>query len=60
VFAIIHDDALNMAHLGSDWPHQSGVIIGDDGVLVVDATFLPSRAAATCTDPPAPPGRPPS
>jgi glyoxylase-like metal-dependent hydrolase (beta-lactamase superfamily II) len=48
VYAIIHDDALQTwPHLGTDWPHSNtGVIIGDDGVLVVDATFLPSRAAA--------------
>lgn len=48
VFAIIHADALQTwPHLGTDWPHSNtGVIIGDDGVLVVDATFLPSRAAA--------------
>lgn len=48
VFAIIHDDALQTwPHLGTDWPHSNtGIIIGDDGVLVVDATFHPSRAAA--------------
>lgn len=48
VFAIIHDDALQTwPLLGTDWPHgNTGVIIGDNAVLVVDATFHPSRAAA--------------
>ena len=41
VYVIIHDDATD------DWPHgNTGVIVGDDGVLVVDATYLPSRARA--------------
>ncbi len=41
VFVIVHPDATE------DWPHSNtGIIIGDDGVLVVDATYLPSRAAA--------------
>jgi cyclase len=41
VYAIIHDDA------SDEWPHSNtGVVIGDDGVLVVDATYLPSRARA--------------
>jgi cyclase len=41
VYAIIHCDAT------VNWPHSNtGVIIGDDGVLVVDATYLPSRAMA--------------
>ena len=41
VYAIIHDRATE------DWVHgNTGVIIGDDGVLVVDATYLPSRARA--------------
>jgi glyoxylase-like metal-dependent hydrolase (beta-lactamase superfamily II) len=40
-YAIIHDDATE------EWPHgNTGVIVGDDGVLVVDATYLPSRARA--------------
>lgn len=40
-YVIIHDDATD------DWPHgNTGVIVGDDGVLVVDATYLPSRARA--------------
>jgi cyclase len=48
VYAIIHDDALkSWPGGGTDWPHgNTGVIVGDDAVLVVDATFLPSRAAA--------------
>ncbi|MEP6733117.1 MAG: MBL fold metallo-hydrolase [bacterium] len=41
VYAIIHDDATE------EWVHgNTGVIVGDDGVLVVDATYLPSRARA--------------
>ena len=41
VYAIIHADATD------DWPHgNTGVVVGDDGVLVVDATYYPSRAAA--------------
>jgi glyoxylase-like metal-dependent hydrolase (beta-lactamase superfamily II) len=41
VYAIIHDDATD------EWPHgNTGVIVGDDGVLVVDACYLPSRARA--------------
>lgn len=41
VYVIIHDDATD------DWPHgNTGVVVGDDGVLVVDATYLPSRARA--------------
>ena len=41
VYAIVHDDATD------EWPHSNtGVVIGDDGVLVVDATYLPSRARA--------------
>jgi glyoxylase-like metal-dependent hydrolase (beta-lactamase superfamily II) len=41
VYAIIHCDAT------LNWPHSNtGVIVGDDGVLVVDATYLPSRAVA--------------
>ena len=41
VYAIIHDDATD------EWPHgNTGVVVGDDGVLVVDATYLPSRARA--------------
>jgi glyoxylase-like metal-dependent hydrolase (beta-lactamase superfamily II) len=39
VYAIIHDDATDA------WPHgNTGVIVGSAGVLVVDATYLPSRA----------------
>jgi glyoxylase-like metal-dependent hydrolase (beta-lactamase superfamily II) len=41
VYAIIHDNATE------DWPNSNtGVIVGDDGVLVIDATYLPSRARA--------------
>jgi glyoxylase-like metal-dependent hydrolase (beta-lactamase superfamily II) len=48
VYAIVHEDALQTwPHLGTDWPHSNtGIVVGDDGVLVIDATFLPSRAAA--------------
>ena len=41
VYAIVHDDATEA------WPHgNTGVVVGDDGVLVVDATYLPARARA--------------
>ena len=41
VFAIIHENATDA------WPHgNTGVVIGDDGVLVIDSTYLPSRARA--------------
>jgi cyclase len=41
VYAIIHANATE------EWPHgNTGVVVGDDGVLVVDATYLPSRARA--------------
>lgn len=41
VFVIIHDDAPD------GWPHSNtGVIEYDDGVFVVDSTYLPSRARA--------------
>lgn len=41
VYAIIHDYATD------EWPHgNTGVIVGEDGVLVVDAAYLPSRARA--------------
>ena len=41
VYAIIHDDATDA------WPHgNTGVVVGADGVLVIDATYLPSRARA--------------
>jgi glyoxylase-like metal-dependent hydrolase (beta-lactamase superfamily II) len=41
VYAIVHDDATE------EWPHgNTGVVIGEDGVLVVDSTYLPSRARA--------------
>src|SRR5689334_17356856 len=41
VYCIVHDDATD------EWPHgNTGVIIGAKHVLVVDATYLPSRATA--------------
>lgn len=40
VYAIIHQDATD------EWPHgNTGVIVGTRGVLVVDSTYLPSRAS---------------
>lgn len=48
VFAIVHADATTDWRTGvTDWPHgNTGVIVGSDAVLVVDATYLPSRARA--------------
>ncbi len=41
IYAIIHDDATD------EWPHgNTGVVVGKKAVLVVDATYLPSRARA--------------
>lgn len=41
IYVILHDDATD------EWPHgNTGVIVTDEGVLVVDAAYLPSRAAA--------------
>ena len=41
IYAILHDNA------SDEWPHgNTGVIVGDDGVFVVDAAYLPSRAKA--------------
>ena len=41
IYAIVHDNA------SDEWPHgNTGVIVGDDGVFVVDAAYLPSRARA--------------
>jgi glyoxylase-like metal-dependent hydrolase (beta-lactamase superfamily II) len=41
VYAIVHENATEV------WPtSNTGVIVGDDGVLVVDAGYLPSIAAA--------------
>ncbi len=39
VYAIIHDDATD------EWPHgNTGVIIGDNEVMVIDACYLPGMA----------------
>jgi len=39
VYAIMHADATE------EWVHSNtGVVVGDDGVLVIDATYLPSWA----------------
>jgi cyclase len=48
VYAIIHEDATTDWETGvTEWPHgNTGVIVGEDGVLVVDATYLPARARA--------------
>jgi cyclase len=41
VFVILHDDATD------EWPHgNTGIVVGDEGVLVVDSCYLPSRAKA--------------
>jgi glyoxylase-like metal-dependent hydrolase (beta-lactamase superfamily II) len=41
IYVIIHE------HATDEWPHgNTGVIIGDNGVFVVDACYLPSRARA--------------
>ena len=48
VYAIIHADATHDWPSGAvNWPHgNTGVVIGSDGVLVIDATYYPSRARA--------------
>lgn len=48
VYAILHDHAtLDWPSETMQWPHSNvGVIVGDDGVLVVDSDYLPSRARA--------------
>jgi cyclase len=39
VYTIIHDDATD------EWPHgNTGVIVGEDAVMVIDACYLPSMA----------------
>lgn len=39
VYAIIHDAATE------NWPHgNTGVVVGDDGILVIDSNYLPDRA----------------
>lgn len=41
IYAIIHQNA------SDEWPHgNTGVVVGDDGVFVIDAAYLPSRARA--------------
>lgn len=41
VYAILHDDATDA------WPHgNTGIVVGEEGVLVVDSCYLPSRAKA--------------
>jgi glyoxylase-like metal-dependent hydrolase (beta-lactamase superfamily II) len=41
VYVILHDNATD------EWPHgNTGVVVGETGVLVVDSTYLPSRARA--------------
>lgn len=41
VYVIVHDNATE------EWPHgNTGVVVGETGVLVVDSTYLPSRARA--------------
>lgn len=41
VYVILHDNATE------EWPHgNTGVVVGETGVLVVDSTYLPSRARA--------------
>ena len=41
VYAIIHENATE------EWPHgNTGVVVGPDDVLVIDAAYLPSRAKA--------------
>lgn len=41
VYAIMHDDATDA------WPHgNTGVIVTREGVVVIDSTYLPSRARA--------------
>lgn len=48
VYAILHQHAtLDWPSETMQWPHSNvGVIIGNDGVLVVDSDYLPSRARA--------------
>ncbi len=41
VYAILHDDATD------EWPHgNTGVVVTDEGVVVIDSCYLPSRAKA--------------
>lgn len=51
VYAIIHADATHDWPSGAvNWPHgNTGVVIGADAVLVIDATYYPSRARGDIT-----------
>ena len=51
VYAIIHDDATQDWPSGvTEWPHgNSGLIVGNDFALVIDAGYLPSRARSDIT-----------
>jgi cyclase len=41
VYVIVHDDA------SDEWPHaNTGIVVGDRGVLVIDTPYLPSRTRA--------------
>ena len=41
VYVILHDDATD------EWPHgNTGVVVTSEGVVVLDSTYLPSRARA--------------
>jgi glyoxylase-like metal-dependent hydrolase (beta-lactamase superfamily II) len=48
VYAIIHADAMHDFPTGAvNWPHgNTGVVVGDDAVLVIDSDFYPGRARA--------------
>jgi glyoxylase-like metal-dependent hydrolase (beta-lactamase superfamily II) len=48
VWVILHADATRDWPSGTtEWPHgNTGVVAGEEGVLVVDATYYPSRARA--------------
>jgi cyclase len=48
IFAIIHTDAVHNYPTGTvNWPHgNTGVIVGNSAVLVIDSDFYPGRARA--------------
>lgn len=48
VYTILHEDATtDWPDRTTNWPHgNTGVIVGRDAVLIVDATYLPARAEA--------------